>query len=254
MKKLTEKDIIKLYKTGVRDFSNIKAPLSDFSGIDLSRASFKNSDLKYSSFFKANLTNVDFSGTDLKWSDFSFSNVKGAKFTNANLSWSNLNNIQVDNTDFSFAQIQWCTIFNVDLDKCKIEKTNFSCTAFVEEEVTKEGIKITLETAEGLPIPAEVIVGIKENISRNLGLTEKIVDKAFELVSQTPIFGYRKGEEIGSLHAYSDRTTIDVYSSGSRTSLYIRNISIDEYIGSDSSIGSYRSTGRSSYRTRGRYG
>lgn len=254
MKKITEKEITKLYKEGVRDFSKIKAPLCDFSGVNLSGASFRNADLKYSSFFKANLANADFSEADLKWSDFSFANTKETKFTRANLSWSTLNNIHVENTDFSFAQVQWCTIFNTDLSKCKIEKTNFSCTAFAQTEVTKEGIKIVIETAEGLPIPAEVITSIKEGAIKNVGLSTEVADKSFELVSQ--LSEYRT---IGrnSLRGYAGRATIDVYSSGiGSISLYITGVSIDEYVDrtNSGSIDAYISrSNQSSYRARRGY-
>ena len=94
MKTAGYKELVKLYKKGIRNFSCVDLSNADLKGINLS-----NTDLSF-----ANLSNANLSDADLSDADLSGANLSGANLTNANLIGVNLINTNLTRVNLSNAK------------------------------------------------------------------------------------------------------------------------------------------------------
>lgn len=166
---MTTSQIIEKYKTGERDFSNIKCTCGNFDGADLGNAIFKNSDMSSSTFVCASLQGCDFSECNLQWATLTKANLTNAKFVKAKITWADLNDAMVDKADFTEADLSWSFLFNVNLHAASsINEANFSMAVFRVEDITKEGLEkanIMLSNMKE-KIPFEIWLRIRFSVSR----------------------------------------------------------------------------------------
>ncbi len=113
--------IVKLYSEGERDFSDILAPNSDFSGLNLSGIIFSRAKLINSSFKNCNLEGADFSSAEAQDVNFENANLANANFSDACAFNSNFRNSKISGAKFIRANIS-----EADFSGCDKRSADFS--------------------------------------------------------------------------------------------------------------------------------
>ena len=137
---MSRDEILKAYKDGERDFSNIECKEGDFDGLNLTGASLQNSDLSFSAFRDAILTDTDFTGAILEWTSFERANLTRAKFNNAKITWSVLNNAHIEKTEMKKTDLSWSLLFNTNWGAADSTGAILASTAFSPADITEEGL------------------------------------------------------------------------------------------------------------------
>jgi hypothetical protein len=193
-------EIIREYKEGRRDFSNITSQNCNFVGLDLSGASFKNSDLSFSSFVSAVFKNCDFTDALLTWCDFTKTDFRGSNFTKAVMSWSRFEDTKLDNTDLTCTNISWSLFLNTDKMKAR------SIKGIVESGVITD---LSQLDAMDIPLLASKIEELKNKIPHDLylRLKSKITENREHIgkgeMSKDSFYDMSLGSSSGNMNVYS---------------------------------------------------
>jgi|GEM_PF-2036439 len=123
-RKMTAAEILKEYSHGVRDFSGICAPNSDFSGQKLVGIILRKANLHYSSFGHTDLTGADLSGAELTSCAFDSTILRNANLSKANLYWSRISGAIMEAANLKEANLSWCDISGTDFSGCDLSKAN----------------------------------------------------------------------------------------------------------------------------------
>ncbi len=123
-RKMTAAEVIREYKQGVRDFSGVSAPNSDFSGQKLSGIILRKANLHYSSFNHTDLTGADLSGADLTSCAFDNTILRNANLSKANMYWSRISGAVMEGANLKETNLSWCDISGTDFSGCDISKAN----------------------------------------------------------------------------------------------------------------------------------
>src|SRR3989338_1633862 len=229
---LTTAKIMKMYKGGRRDFSNVRCIGGLFSGVNLSDTNFRSSNLSFSDFSNANLSNTDFTKANMCWSDFENANFRNSKLNNTNLSWCAFINTKFEGADVSWSDFSWCLLININLGSTEQKGARFGNVARSWEEITDYGMQLALKFLNDAKIPSklksilnsivdekqkeyrvmkDVAIALGENITKSLIIYEPPI-----LSSALPNVYIKVG--MGSLSKYSEHQMtlgIHLYSSGS---------------------------------------
>jgi len=118
---MSKAEIVKLYSEGERDFSDILAPNSDFSGLNLSGIIFSRAKLINSSFKNCNLSGANFSSAEVQDTNFEGADLAGANFSDASAFNSNFRNAKINGAKFIRANIS-----EADFSGCDKSSADFS--------------------------------------------------------------------------------------------------------------------------------
>ncbi|MBD3155838.1 MAG: hypothetical protein GF368_04235 [Candidatus Aenigmarchaeota archaeon] len=163
-KRMSHFDIIKNYKSGKRDFTNIICRAGWFNDLDLSGINFSNSDLSFSSFSNSTLISSKFINSDLKWSDLSKTNLSGTIFIEADLSWSAIIESIINNkTDFSDANLNYIVAFGTDIRSGRTQGMKMS-SALLRIEDVGSNPNFALNALEKSNVPGSVKNLIRKQI------------------------------------------------------------------------------------------
>ncbi|MBU4245437.1 MAG: pentapeptide repeat-containing protein [Nanoarchaeota archaeon] len=111
---MAKAEIVKLYGEGERDFSDILAPNSDFSGLNLSGIILTRAKLINSSFKNCKLNGADFSSAEMQDTNFEGADLGGANFSDATAFNSNFRNAKINGAKFIRANISECIFDGCD--------------------------------------------------------------------------------------------------------------------------------------------
>jgi len=167
-KKMTTDEIIKEYKKGRRDFSNIECKWANLINLTFNKVSFRNSDLSYSSFENSTLKDCDFSGTNLEWSSFSSARLIRVNFQNAKISWSKFNDAYFEKVDLRKANLDWAIALNTNImSQADLRGVNLATFAKDISEIKQEGIERAHAEANKLKskMPFDVWMKIKFSVN-----------------------------------------------------------------------------------------
>lgn len=162
-KRMPSHEIIRRYKEGERDFSNVICQNGEFGAVVLHGIIFRNSDLSYSGFDGTDLTDADFTEAILDWSSFRLATLRRTNFTGARIHWAALNDAIVDQTIFRKADLSWSIMFNTNKGSADWTDANFMTCAFDVSEITAKGIAMHPSQLDKLKnkIPYDIWLRIK---------------------------------------------------------------------------------------------
>ncbi len=180
-KQISSHEIIRRYREGEHDFSNVLCQNGDFGAINLSGIIFRNSDLSFSGFDGTDLTDADFSDTILDWSSFRLATLRKTNFTGARLQWCALNDAIVDGTIFRKADLSWSIMFNTNRNNADWDGANFVTCAFDPSEITSKGIAVHPSQLERLKdkMPFDIWLRIKfslQNVTQAFNRAQTLVN------------------------------------------------------------------------------
>lgn len=104
---------------------------TDFSGLDMTGASFKNASLRGAVFKNTNLSRVDFSDADLSEATFEMSSVENAIFSGARIHNTSFEGSVLRSTNFTNANIYNSTFNDADLSCSDFSKSVIDHTDFL---------------------------------------------------------------------------------------------------------------------------
>lgn len=127
------KEIIKLYASGVRDFSDSQYDEVNLDEGDLRDVNLSNSNLSYASMVRANLSGANLSHTNLSdaeldsaclnKADLSQAVLESANLASANLSEANLRNANLSYSNLKAADLGKADLRGADLEDVKYDET-----------------------------------------------------------------------------------------------------------------------------------
>ena len=155
--RLLAQNLVKLYRSGVRDFSNKKI-WGNLTGEDLSNSNFSNCDFYADKLERANLSNTNFENANLYSVNLGHANLENANFKNVviksdfrnsfkgvNLCNANLSKVSFEGVDFTGASLQRAilqeTVFwyvnlkNADLTEVNLEDSVFKCVYWLNTPI-----------------------------------------------------------------------------------------------------------------------
>lgn len=165
MKFISSQEILKQYKKGKRDFSNITCQYGDLRRNVLKGIIFKNADLVGTSLYRCNLTNADFSGANLRFCSIRYTTLKNAKFIKAKANPASFEGARLDNTDFTGADLSYSVFIFCERGKGIFEnallyKTLWDLTA------TAADFEEQFRILKSSNLPVHEILGAIENLRK----------------------------------------------------------------------------------------
>jgi len=163
--------ILKMYKEGRRDFTDINATMIDVAGKNLKGIIFKNANLGFSYFKNADLTDADFTNANAEWSSFENANLTRTVFVNANATWSKFNKAHFEKTKMQKADLSWSIFFDTNFTEADTKGANLSMIALHPSEITEEGLKTANAMLASLrdKLPFEVWVATRFSVNTTSG-------------------------------------------------------------------------------------
>jgi uncharacterized protein YjbI with pentapeptide repeats len=131
------KELLQRYRSGERDFYNLRIDPFNFSMADLRSIVLMNSDLTGSVFSGANLCDANLRGANLQGVDFTWATMRHATLcyadlTGARLSGADLFNANLEHTELLNADLSNARLYNADLSNVYLDGT-ILCSAQMSE-------------------------------------------------------------------------------------------------------------------------
>lgn len=137
---MNAKELVRLYREGVRDFSGVDLSRVDIRGVYLKDTKLCGANLHGVLLNYANLRNIDLCGSNL-----SYSNLCGVHFCGANLNGADLKGVYFEYADFSGADLKGVCLEGVSLIGVKgngVEIIDGPVNSFYSITMTKHAIQI----------------------------------------------------------------------------------------------------------------
>jgi hypothetical protein len=166
MEFMPDYDIIKAYKSGRRDFSNIECRGGNFSSADLKGIIFRESNLTGSSFSGAKLDDSDFEECILQWTNFDHASLRRANFGKSDLSWMKATEPIFENTSFTGANLSWAYIFNANMGQADFANANTQTMATSFSQMHEAGLLHGEDELRNVGLPASAAARIRSGISK----------------------------------------------------------------------------------------
>ena len=177
-------ELVEKYRKGERDFSNIKLPNADLSGLDLRRMIFISADLSNCNFSNSDLTNSDFSGAILDRVNFAGAILRNTNFSGAHMTNADIRNVQIDNTNFARANLMFAHLCGNDLVKADLNNAelDWSClvgSAMTQEQIAtvpKQAMIATITRQDQMPMQSGYSLALGEsNSTYKIRTTEDVI-------------------------------------------------------------------------------
>ena len=143
----SQREIVKEYAKGRRDFKFINADGVDLAGADLTGSSFYCSSLQGADFGDARLTHVQFKAANLSFANFEGAQVNSTdligtlfyetSFRDADLTGACLSHSDCQRADFSGAWLNNAGVSRADFRNAKFYKTRLSSVQFADVDVSE---------------------------------------------------------------------------------------------------------------------
>jgi len=155
LKFLTPNDAIKKVKSGEKDFSKCKIVGADFSGMDLSNATFESSELEWVRFGDCKLIGTNFAGAKIDLSYFSNSNLTKAVFKKAQVYNSYFGSVILDKTDFGGADLRYVLFIETNVGAADFSGANRIRMLTSFGELTQEDFNFVVSTLGKIDMPPQ---------------------------------------------------------------------------------------------------
>lgn len=167
-------DIINLYKSGVRDFSNSKFFGIELSGANLSGADFSESKFEWVRFVGTNLGGGDFSKCDFQWCNFSKANLTKTKFHGSKIYYSLFDASLLADTNFENCDFNFVGFLDTNLTGANF--TNASKFKFYTSilEIQEEDISFAMQHITQSGVDWSRKIRSKAHLSQVVSAKEKL--------------------------------------------------------------------------------
>lgn len=168
-KQITYQQLKNFLNDGKKDFQNIVCIGADLSNCDLSEVNFTGADLSFASFENADLRKANFTSASLMWSNFARAKMQDVIMKNANVEWSAFVNNHFGKADLTDANFSSCLLQNVHYENA--ERHGLNTTFSIEDvsQLSKEGIISSYEALKKWKghIPANLWLMVEAIIARH---------------------------------------------------------------------------------------
>jgi uncharacterized protein YjbI with pentapeptide repeats len=118
---MTSAQILAEYTQGRRDFTGIRCPNAQLSGLNLKGIILRNSYLHYADFSSSDLTDADLSNCILTSVAFVNTTMRNTNLSRSNCYWTTFKKAHFENTNFRKANLIWTDLSGTDIGSAHIE-------------------------------------------------------------------------------------------------------------------------------------
>lgn len=182
---MNREKLLKEFKEGRRDFSNVDAREIDLSELDLRAIILRNADLSAGSLKGSDLSHADLRGANMKWMNLEHTNFTRANLSKADASYSKANNAIFDEAKVDGADFSYALMFKVNRGAANFGDAMLEKTAWSESDLDEMAKLHVQAEAESLTISQGVMTSIQRSLSKVESMMNRIAG----------VFGFGKAKE-----------------------------------------------------------